>query len=78
MHEALAHLSSRGVRRIIKGSRHTFSWTPLAVIDAVDEVLCQLHAEAKILRRRPVENVPQEGTFVSGGNGSVAVTDACE
>jgi len=48
MHEALAHLSSRGVHRIIKGSRHHIQLDkPQAVIDAVDEVLRQLHAEAK-------------------------------
>jgi len=48
MHEALAHLSSRGVHRIIKGSGHEIQLDkPQAVIDAVDEVLRQLHAEAK-------------------------------
>jgi pimeloyl-ACP methyl ester carboxylesterase len=48
MHEALAHLSSRGVHRIIKGSGHQIQLDkPQAVIDAADEVLRQLHAEAK-------------------------------
>jgi pimeloyl-ACP methyl ester carboxylesterase len=48
MHEALAHLSSRGVHRIIKGSGHHIQLDkPQAVIDAVDEVLDQLHTGAK-------------------------------
>jgi len=48
LHEALAHLSSRGVHRIIKGSGHTIQLEkPQAVIDAVDEVLRQLHTRAK-------------------------------
>ena len=48
MHEALAHLSSRGVHRIIKGSGHHIQLDkPEAVIDAVDEVLRQLHTGAK-------------------------------
>ncbi len=48
MHEALAHLSSRGVHRFIKGSGHHIQLDqPQAVIDAVDEVLRQLHAGAK-------------------------------
>jgi pimeloyl-ACP methyl ester carboxylesterase len=48
MHEALAHLSSRGVHRIIKGSGHEIQLDkPQAVIDAVDEVLRQLHTGAK-------------------------------
>jgi pimeloyl-ACP methyl ester carboxylesterase len=48
LHEALAHLSSRGVHRIIKGSGHEIQLDkPQAVIDAVDEVLRQLHAAAK-------------------------------
>ena len=48
MHEALAHLSSRGVHRIIKGSGHHIQLDkPQAVIDAVDEVLDQLHTAAK-------------------------------
>jgi pimeloyl-ACP methyl ester carboxylesterase len=48
LHEALAHLSSRGVHRIIKGSGHEIQLDkPQAVIDAVDEVLRQLHTGAK-------------------------------
>jgi pimeloyl-ACP methyl ester carboxylesterase len=48
LHGALAHLSSRGVHRIIKGSGHTIQLEkPQAVIDAVDEVLRQLHTGAK-------------------------------
>ena len=48
MHEALAHLSTRGVHRIIKGSGHEIQLEkPQAVIDAVDEVLRQLHAVPK-------------------------------
>jgi hypothetical protein len=40
LHEALAHLSSRGVHRMIKGSGHEIQLDkPQAVIDAVDEVL---------------------------------------
>jgi pimeloyl-ACP methyl ester carboxylesterase len=47
-HEALAHLSSRGVHRIVYGSGHGIQVEkPQAVIDAVDEVLRQLHAGAK-------------------------------
>jgi pimeloyl-ACP methyl ester carboxylesterase len=47
-HEALAHLSSRGVHRIIKGSGHEIQLDkPQAVIDAVDEVLRHLHPGAK-------------------------------
>jgi pimeloyl-ACP methyl ester carboxylesterase len=47
-HEALAHLSSRGIHRIIKGSGHEIQLDkPQAVIDAVDEVLRQLHTGAK-------------------------------
>ena len=43
MHEALAHLSSRGVHRIIKGSGHEIQLQkPQAVIDAVEEVLREL------------------------------------
>jgi pimeloyl-ACP methyl ester carboxylesterase len=46
-HEALAHLSSRGVHRIINGSGHAIQVDkPQAVIDAVDEVLRQLHTGA--------------------------------
>ncbi len=48
LHEALAHLSSRGIHRFIKGSGHHIQLDkPQAVIDAVDEVLRQLHAVAK-------------------------------
>jgi pimeloyl-ACP methyl ester carboxylesterase len=48
MHEALARLSSRGVHRIVKGSRHHIQLDkPQAVIDAVDEVLRQLQTGAK-------------------------------
>jgi len=48
MHEALAHLSSRGVHRIIKGSGHEIQLDkPQAVIDAVDEVLRELKTGAK-------------------------------
>ncbi len=48
MHEALAHLSSRGVHRIIMGSGHEIQLDkPQALIDAVDEVLRALHAGAK-------------------------------
>ena len=47
-HEALAHLSSRGVHRIIKGSGHAIQLDkPQVIIDAVDEVLRQLQAGAK-------------------------------
>jgi pimeloyl-ACP methyl ester carboxylesterase len=47
-HEALAHLSSRGIHRIIKGSGHEIQLDkPQAVIDAVDEVLRQLHTGPK-------------------------------
>ena len=45
MDMALAHLFSRGIRRIIKGARHHDN--PEAVIDAVDDVLRALHSEAK-------------------------------
>jgi pimeloyl-ACP methyl ester carboxylesterase len=48
LHEALAHLFSRGVHRIIKGSGHEIQLDkPQAVIDAADEVLRQLHTGAK-------------------------------
>lgn len=48
MHEALARLSTRGVHHYIKGSGHEIQLdNPQAVIDAVDEVLSQLHAGAK-------------------------------
>lgn len=47
LHEALAHLSSCGVHRIIEGTGHEIQLDkPQAVIDAVDEVLRQLHAAA--------------------------------
>ena len=47
LHEALARLSSRGVHRLIKGSGHEIQLDkPQAVIDAVDEVLRQLHTGA--------------------------------
>jgi pimeloyl-ACP methyl ester carboxylesterase len=48
LQQGLAHLSSRGVHRIIKDSSHHIQLDkPQAVIDAVDEVLRQLHAGAK-------------------------------
>jgi len=48
LHADLARLSSRGVHRIIKGSGHQIQLDkPQAVIDAVSEVLSQLHAGAK-------------------------------
>ena len=48
MHEALAHLSSRGIHRLVKESGHSIHLDkPQAVIDAVDEVLRQVHAGAK-------------------------------
>ena len=48
MHKALAHLSSRGIHRVIEGSGHSIHLEqPQAVIDAVEEVLGQLHAGAK-------------------------------
>ncbi len=48
MHEALAHLSSRGVHRVIKGSGHEIQLDkPEAVIDAVNEVLRELQTAAK-------------------------------
>jgi pimeloyl-ACP methyl ester carboxylesterase len=48
MHEALAHLSTRGIHRLIKGSGHEVQLDkPQAVIDAVDEVLRHLHSAAK-------------------------------
>jgi pimeloyl-ACP methyl ester carboxylesterase len=47
-HEALAHLSSRGMHRIIKGSGHAIQVDkPQAVIDAVNEVLRKLRIGAK-------------------------------
>jgi pimeloyl-ACP methyl ester carboxylesterase len=48
MHADLARLSTRGVHRIIKNSGHEIQLDqPQAVIDAVDEVLRQLHTGAK-------------------------------
>ena len=47
LHEALAHLSSRGVHRIIQSGHEIQLEKPQAVIDAVDEVLRELHAEPK-------------------------------
>jgi pimeloyl-ACP methyl ester carboxylesterase len=48
MHDALAHLSSRGIHRIIKGSGHEIQLEkPQAVIDAVGEVLRQIHGGTK-------------------------------
>lgn len=48
LHEALAHLSSRGVHRIVKESGHEIHLDqPQAVIDAVDAVLGQLPGRAK-------------------------------
>lgn len=47
-HEALAHLSSRGVHRFIEGSDHHIQLDkPQAVIDAVDDVLSQVRAGAR-------------------------------
>ena len=44
LHQGLAHLSSRGVHRIIRDSSHqTELDKPQAIIDAVDEVLRELH-----------------------------------
>jgi pimeloyl-ACP methyl ester carboxylesterase len=48
MHDDLAHLSSRGVHRVIKGSGHEIQLDkPQAVVDAVEEVLRQLHTPAQ-------------------------------
>src|SRR5664279_2711370 len=48
LQEGLANLSSHGVHKLIKGSGHQIELgKPQAVIDAVDEVLRQLHTEAK-------------------------------
>ncbi len=48
LHADLAHLSSHGVHRIIKGSGHEIQLDkPQSVIDAVDEVLRQLRAGAR-------------------------------
>jgi pimeloyl-ACP methyl ester carboxylesterase len=47
-HEALAHLSSRGVHRVIDHTGHMIQLEkPQAVIDAVDEVLRQVRAGAQ-------------------------------
>ena len=47
-HEALAHLSSRGIHRVIKGSGHQIQLDkPQAVIDAVGDVLRQLDSKTK-------------------------------
>jgi pimeloyl-ACP methyl ester carboxylesterase len=47
-HEALAHLASRGVHRVIEHSRHQIQLDkPQAVVDAVEEVLRELQAGAK-------------------------------
>jgi hypothetical protein len=47
-HEALARLSTLGVHRYIKDSNHEIQLEkPQAVIDAVDEVLRQLHVGSK-------------------------------
>ena len=47
-HQALSRLSSRGQHRFIEGSDHHIQLDkPQAVIDAVDEVIRQLHAEAR-------------------------------
>lgn len=44
LHEELAHLSSRGVHRMVEGSGHEIQLDkPQAVIDAVGEVLRELH-----------------------------------
>lgn len=48
LHAELAHLSSRGVHRIIKGSGHHIQLDqPQAVIDAVDDVLRAIRTGAK-------------------------------
>jgi pimeloyl-ACP methyl ester carboxylesterase len=47
-HEALAHLSSRGVHRYIEGSDHHIQLDkPEAVVDAVDDVLRQVKSGPK-------------------------------
>ena len=46
LHEALAHLSSRGVHRIIHSGHEIQLEQPQAVIDAVDEVLRDLQTGA--------------------------------
>ena len=48
LQEGLANLTSHGVQRFITGSGHQIELDkPQAVIDAVDEVLRQLHTGAK-------------------------------
>jgi pimeloyl-ACP methyl ester carboxylesterase len=48
MHEALAHLSSRGIHRVIDGSGHQIQLdNPQAIIEAVDDVLRQLPTAAR-------------------------------
>jgi pimeloyl-ACP methyl ester carboxylesterase len=48
LQQGLAHLSSRGVQRLIKDSGHHIQLEkPQAVIDAVDEVLRELQMGAK-------------------------------
>jgi pimeloyl-ACP methyl ester carboxylesterase len=48
LHQDLAHLSSRGTHRIIKGSGHHIQLDqPQAVIDAVDKVVSQIKAGTK-------------------------------
>lgn len=48
MHEALAHLSSRGVHHVVKDSPHEIQLDkPEAVIDAVDWVLNQIRTESR-------------------------------
>jgi hypothetical protein len=50
--EALAHLSSRGVHRIIEGTGHEIQLDkPQAVIDAVDDVLRELQTGPNKLTR---------------------------
>ena len=47
-HEALAHLSSRGIHRFVEGSGHHIQLDkPQTVIDAVEDVLRQVRAGAK-------------------------------
>ena len=52
-HEALAHLSSRGVHRVIGHTGHEIPLEkPQAIIGAVDEVLGELRAEANSSARK--------------------------
>src|SRR5271156_3104420 len=52
-HEALAHLSSRGVHRVIEASGHEIQLDkPQAVIDAVDEVLAALDSPGQRSQNR--------------------------